>query len=362
MDDASDHGSETSERTVLSESEEEKTDLVAHRSSVLPGPKNKSGQSVSTTTLLANIWQFLLGRNALELRRFYTYNFLPAETVTNIAEGTSYRVSKSKLIIESQQVVAIKHIIPWRHGLSGEAVSLDENTLKIVLRELRVLAHKPVRKNVNVAQLIGYGAEETQGHLAIYLVANFASGGTLKDYLIEHDDVSMLDRAHFCYDISSGLAGLHACSIVHGDLKLANVLVFADEGGFVAKLSDFGCSIFDGDSLYTGSWIYNAPEIRRGRSGGFGPKVDIYASDIFSLGLVVWETLQGGRPFIGPSVEVNQLSWLNGLPTDDLLLQALQSFEMLPIQGAFPKRVVRGVLEGSLPDEPRSRMKCEAIV
>ena len=56
MDDASDHGSETSERTVLSESEEEETDLVAHRSSVLPGPKNKSGESVSTTTLLANIW------------------------------------------------------------------------------------------------------------------------------------------------------------------------------------------------------------------------------------------------------------------------------------------------------------------
>ncbi|KAL8890813.1 MAG: hypothetical protein Q9192_005822, partial [Flavoplaca navasiana] len=232
----------------------------------------------------------------------------------------------------------------------------------IALRELRVFAHKPVRKNVNVVQLIGYGAEEIQGHLAIYLVADFASGGTLKDYLIEHDDVSMLNRAHFCYDTSSGLAGLHACAIVQGDLKLTNVLVFAYTGEFVAKLSDFGGSIFDGDSVYTGSWIYNAPEIRRGRSGGFGSKVDIYASDVFSLGLVVWETLQGGRPFIEPSLKVNQLSWLNALPRDDLLFQALQSFEMLPIQGAFPKRVIRGVLEGSLPDEPKSRMKCEAIV
>ncbi|KAL8893581.1 MAG: hypothetical protein Q9192_005126 [Flavoplaca navasiana] len=314
MDNASDHGSETSERTVLSDSVEEKTDLVAHRSSVLPGPKNKSGQSVSTTTLLANIWQFLLGRNFLDLKRFYIYNFLPAETVTNIAEGTSYRVSKTS------------------------------------------------EKNVNVAQLIDYGAEETQGHLAIYLVADFASGGTLKDYLIEHDDVSMLDRAHFCYDISSGLAGLHACGIVQGDLKLANVLVFADKGEFVVKLSDFGCSIFDGDSAYTGSWIYNASEIRRGRFGGFGPKIDIYASDIFSLGLVVWETLQGVRPFIEPSLELNQLSWLNGLPRDDLLLQALKSFEMLPIQGSFPKRVIRGVLEGSLPDDPKSRNTSSYII
>ncbi|KAL8868039.1 MAG: hypothetical protein Q9174_005259, partial [Haloplaca sp. 1 TL-2023] len=350
------------ERTVLSESEEENLDPLVDHKSAISGSTKDSANGTSITALLANIWQFLLGRNALELRRLYPYNFLPAETVTNIAEGTSYRVSKGKLVVASQQVVAIKHIKIPHLAPQDKTSSLGEQTLETVLRELRVLAHKPVRKNVNVAQLIGYGAEEVQGHLAIYLVADFASGGTLKEFLAEHNDVSSLDCTHFCYDISSGLAGLHACGIVQGDLKLANILVFADQDGFVAKLSDFGCSIFEENPVYTGSLIYNAPEVRRGRLGGFGTEVDGYATDVFSLGLVVWETLQGGRPFIQPSLEVNQILWLNGLPKDDLLLQALQTFETLPIPNAFPKRVIRGVLEGCLRDEPKLRPKCPAIV
>ncbi|KAI4283746.1 MAG: hypothetical protein L6R38_001960 [Xanthoria sp. 2 TBL-2021] len=362
MDDASEDGSETSERTVLSESGDETNDKVTHHGSLSSGPKKHPVDSVSNTTSLANIWQFLLSRPASEFTRFYTYNFLPADTVTNIAEGTSYRVSKSKLLVGSQQVVAIKHVIPQQSGPLAESAGSSQNTLDTVLRELRVLAHKPVVKNVNVAQLVGYGAEELQGRFAIYLVADFASGGTLKDYLSEHGDASMLERANYCYDISSGLAGLHACDIVQGDLKLANVLVFADEEGFVAKLSDFGCSIFEGPSVYTGSKTYNAPEIRRGRSNGVGSKVDFYASDIFSLGLVIWETLQGGRMFIDPALQENHLTWLNGLPKDDLLLQALQTFEVLPIQGTFPKRVLRSVLEGCLRDEPEQRLTCKAIV
>ena len=362
MDAALEDGSDTSERTVLSNSDHGDTHVVVPPSPLLSAHKIDFVRGMSTTAHLANIWQFLLGRNALELRRFYTYYFLPAETVTNIAEGTSYRVTKSKLLVGSQQAVAIKHVIPRQMASQGETASSSEHTLETVLRELRILAHKPVRKNVNVAQLIGYGAEEIQGHLAIYLVADFASGGTLKDYLTERNDSSMLERAHFCYDISCGLAGLHACEIVQGDLKLANVLVFEDKEGFVAKLSDFGCSVFEGDSDYTGSWIYNAPEIRRGRSCGFGSRVDMYASDVFSLGLVVWETLQGGQPFIDPALEENHLLWLNGLPKDELLLQALQAFELLPIHGLFPRRVLRGVLEGSLRDEPPLRTKCQAIV
>lgn len=360
MDDTSDYGSETSERTVLSDPEDETPGVALHRTSLFTEPKEKDVHSVSNTTQLANIWQFLLSHTARELTRFYAYNFLLAETVTDFAEGTSYRVSKSKLLVGDQQVVAIKHVKFEQASPSGETASGD--VLETVLRELRVLAHEPVRKNANVAQLVGYGAEELEGRLSIYLVSNFASGGTLKDYLTEHGDVSMLERAHFCYDISTGLAGLHACKIVQGDLKLANVLVFVDGEDFVAKLSDFGCSIFEDGLTYTGSMIYNAPEIRHGRSDGFPSVVDMYASDVFSMGLVVWEILQGGRSFIDPALKENQLVWLNRLPKDELLLQALQDFEMLPIDGIFPKRVMRGVLESSLRDDPQLRHKSKPIV
>lgn len=165
--------------------------------------------------------------------------------MTKIAQGTSYRVSKSKLSTGSRQVVAIKHDILQPNFSSAETDESRQNTLQTVLRELRVLAHKPVRKYVNVAQLLGYGVEEIDNHLTVYLVAMFCQGGTLKDYLTEpsKEPVAMLDRAHFCWDIVNGLAGLHACSIVHGDVKLANILLFAEKNGYVARLSDLAARI-----------------------------------------------------------------------------------------------------------------------
>ncbi|KAL8689163.1 MAG: hypothetical protein Q9218_005100 [Villophora microphyllina] len=361
MEDDPDDASETSERTVLSESEDE----VPDHSPPVSALKDGAVDGVQTTTHLANIWQFLVSPAASELDRFHTYNFMPAETVTDIARGTSYLVTKSRLLIPGpHQVVAIKHVLPQQPNSHAGSSQYTQNTYETVLHELRILAHKPVRANVNVAQLFGYGAEGVGKHLTIYLVAAFAPGGILKDYLTEQPNgpVSILARAHFCYDISTGLAGLHACSIAQGDLKLANVLVFADKDGFVAKLCDFGCAIYGGSSIYSGTPIYNAPEIRRGRSTGIGSRVDFYASDIFSLGLVIWEILQRGKPFIDPALKESHLVWLNGLPKDELLLQALQTFETLPFEGTFPKRVIRDVLEGSLRDEPQQRIKSQAIV
>lgn len=95
-------------------------------------------------------------------------------------------------------------------------------------------------------------------------------------------------------------------------------------------------------------------------------RIWIQSQHICKRHLLAWPSRMGGstrrsavyRTF--PRSKSTQLvEWIT---RDDLFLQALQSFEMLPIQGAFPKRVIRGVLEGSLPNEPKSRMKCEAIV
>ena len=250
MDNIQDDDSDTSERTASSDSEDEAADgLMIHRQcqpSVAKLKKDVLDSSVQVNLQLANLWQFLLSSSASALRRFYTYNFIPAETVTNIARGASYRVCRGKLnSTDSEQVVAIKHIILQPSISAADTGEYRKSTLETILRELRILTHDPVRKIVNVAQLVGYEAEEIEYHLTVYLVAEFASGDNLKEYLIEQPDgpVSMLNRSRFCYDIASGLAGLHASEIVQGDLKLANVLVFASKNGFVAKLSDFGCSI-----------------------------------------------------------------------------------------------------------------------
>ena len=203
--------------------------------------------------------------------------------------------------------------------------------------------------------------EEIENHLKVYLVAGFCQRGILKVYLtgLLKEPVSIFDRAH--WDIASGLAGLHACSIVHGDLKLADILP-RFKNGHVARLSDFGCSVYAGTSAYIGSLIYSAPEIRRAMSVVNGPKADFYASDIFSFGLVVWEIFQGGRTLIDRAVRDSGISWLKCLLRDDRLLQGLQAIETLPIQGKFPRHIFRAVLGRSLRDKPGRRLKCHAIV
>ena len=287
MDDP-DYGSDTSERTTLSDSESEATHVVVDEHFSQPYPVARghgAAQMLMHPLTLGDTWHFLLSPAAAVLKRFYAPDFIPAETVF-IGEGTSYRVSKSVLSNGSNQAVAIKHVIVDRSSSIGVRLKGDprRKTIETVLRELRMLVHEPVRKNVNVSKLIGYDAEEIGSHFTNFLVADFAPGGTLKDYLANQASgpISFSERVHFCFDITSGLAGLHACGIVQGDVKLANI-VFPVKEGYVAKLSDFGSSLYEGISGYTGTAPYNAPKLRRRSFTDSKSAPDYYLCDVFLL-------------------------------------------------------------------------------
>ncbi len=171
---------------MLSDSVDGTTNGVTDPGPSVPRLKTGAVDSGHPVTLLANVWQFLPSPAASNLTRFYTYHFMPGETMVNIAEGTSYRVSKRKLFTEIEDIVAVKQLIPLQTSPTAETGHSIQDTLGTLLHELRILAHEPVRENVNVAQLLGYGAEEVGNQLTLYLVADFAPGGTLKEYLTEH--------------------------------------------------------------------------------------------------------------------------------------------------------------------------------
>ena len=158
MDIIHDDSSDTSERTAFSDSEDDTADgLTTQRQCQSSVAKLKKDlvDSVQVNLQLANLWQFLLSSSASALRRFFTYNFIPAETVTNIARGASYRVCRGKLnSTDSEQVVAIKHIILQPSISAVDTGEYRKSTLETVLRELRIQTHDLVRKNVNVAQLL----------------------------------------------------------------------------------------------------------------------------------------------------------------------------------------------------------------
>jgi serine/threonine protein kinase len=137
-----------------------------------------------------------------------------------------------------------------------------------------------------------------------YLVTEFVDGGTLKTWAKE-EKRAWRQTAELLAGVADGLATAHAAGILHRDIKPANILVA--KNGY-AKLADFGLakiqehSDLDGTSTWTegrtipgmlvGTISYMSPEQASGRP------VDS-RSDIFSFGIVLYETLGGERPFTG---------------------------------------------------------------
>lgn len=356
---SSDSASDISERTAVS------------KSSGLYDESYPEPHNVYKNLELVDVWQFLLSPGASNLRRFEASDFNAGGTAVDQKEGTSYRVVRSTLSDTSGQVVAIKHLIhrestssPSRYEghTAEENDGICDDSIETVLRELRILTHEPIQRNSNIAGILGYGVEPIGRRSSLYLVAQFAPFGTLQDYLRDKEDPNPFDeRAEFCYHMANGLAGLHACGIAHGDIKLNNTLVFAHGDGVVVKLSDFGSSLFHGTSQYVGTAFYNAPEVRRGRSWSLSSRDDCCRCDIFSYGLSVWEIIQSGKPFIDATMLADPVMWLNDLAKDDLLLMALQALEATNDGSVGSRRIVRQVLAGTLWDTPEDRIDSAAI-
>lgn len=96
--------------------------------------------------------------------------------------------------------------------------------------------------------------------------------------------------------ICNGLAFVHSKGIVHGDLKCDNILLsdekkFVFEGKYypIPKLADFGLSQIESNNIVGGTPGFIAPEILKGSGLTF-------KSDIFALGMIMFEILSGLRP------------------------------------------------------------------
>ncbi|MFD1031018.1 Stk1 family PASTA domain-containing Ser/Thr kinase [Metaplanococcus flavidus] len=130
-----------------------------------------------------------------------------------------------------------------------------------------------------------------------YLVMEYVPGKTLKEYIIEHSPIAPERAVKIMKQLASALAHAHHNQIVHRDIKPQNILMDA-EGN--VKISDFGIAMALSATSYTqtnsvlGTVHYLSPEQAR---GGNATK----KSDIYSLGIVMYELLTGRLPFSGES-------------------------------------------------------------
>jgi serine/threonine-protein kinase len=136
--------------------------------------------------------------------------------------------------------------------------------------------------------------DQGQDDETAYLVMEYLPGITLRDLLLEHKVLTTVQAMDIMEAILSGLAAAHKNGIVHRDLKPENVLL-ADDGRI--KIGDFGLARAATANTATGNALlgtiaYLSPElVTRGVADA--------RSDIYAVGIMLYEMLAGEQPFRG---------------------------------------------------------------
>ncbi|MBK5267888.1 MAG: Stk1 family PASTA domain-containing Ser/Thr kinase [Acidimicrobiia bacterium] len=167
----------------------------------------------------------------------------------------------------------------------------DDNFIARFRREAQSAANL---SHPNIVSIFDWGEE---GSL-YFIVMELVEGKTLRDVI--HDETGLMPRraAEIAAEVSAALAVAHRAGLVHRDLKPANILLTPDG---TAKVTDFGIALAWNDSqqltktgAVIGTATYFSPEQAQGQ-----PLDE--RSDLYSLGVVLYEMLTGVPPFTGDS-------------------------------------------------------------
>ena len=145
-----------------------------------------------------------------------------------------------------------------------------------------------------------YSVEEI-GHLNLF-VMKFVDGASVAEMLKTHGPLPVDVTRHVISQVASALQYAHGESVVHRDVKPGNVMI---DGKGNAIVMDFGISkaMDSADLTQTGALVgtpaYMSPEQWRGSRAG-------PASDQYALGVLAYEMLTGGPPFVGPNLELRE--------------------------------------------------------
>lgn len=170
-----------------------------------------------------------------------------------------------------------------------------------------------------------------------YMAMEFIEGEELKALVAPDKPLPIAIATSIAAQVADGLAFAHSREIIHRDVKPSNIMVSEAEGqdGLVAKIMDFGIARMPASKVKTltgmilGSPRYMSPE------QVIGTEVTA-ATDVFALGVVLYEMLTGNSPFDGPNISAIMYATVNTVPPppsahnplvpenlDTLVLQAL---------------------------------------
>jgi serine/threonine protein kinase len=218
------------------------------------------------------------------------------ELVAEIGRGAMGIVYKAKDPM-LERTVAIKTI---NMGMDKDGAEMYEKRFYQEARAAGGLNH------TNIVTVYDIGKTEN----ACYMAMEYIEGPELRTLLLPGKPLAVPRALSIAAQVAEGLAYAHERGVVHRDIKPANIMV--PESGPV-KITDFGIARMRSSNVQTqtgmmmGSPKYMSPE------QVIGKRAD-HRSDIFSLGVILYEMLTGAAPFSGESVNAVMYQIVNFVP------------------------------------------------
>ncbi|CAG8586459.1 15001_t:CDS:2 [Acaulospora colombiana] len=143
-----------------------------------------------------------------------------------------------------------------------------------------------------------FGASQDPASKNFIIVMEYVSNGDLHSYLVKNfSRISWTDKFNSLYYLFNGIKKIHDETIIHRDLHGGNILLMDNKEEIISRVTDLGFSLpaaeleetSEQGNIY-GVIPYIAPEIFQGKPFS-------YASDIYSLGMIMYQLASGHRPF-----------------------------------------------------------------
>ncbi|HJT02649.1 MAG TPA: serine/threonine-protein kinase [Pseudonocardiaceae bacterium] len=243
------------------------------------------------------------------------------------AMGVVWRAHDERL----DRTVALKELV-MQPGLTETAA---ETARARAMREGRIAARLQHPHAICVYDVALDPGTGTSGQVVPWLVMEYLPSHSLATILAEQGPLAPHEVARIGWQVAAALTTAHQSGIVHRDIKPGNVLLSQDG---TAKITDFGISRASWDATVTGTGVlagtpaYFAPEVARGEQPG-------PASDVFSLGSMLYVAVEGEPPF---GLDDNALA----------LLRTVAEGQVRPPRRAGP---LAPILMQLLADDPAAR-------
>ena len=254
-------------------------------------------------TLLARVQALLQAHETAE--GFLLDQPRAAATPSFVTEKPGDRIGRYKLIEQIGEegcgvVYEAEQVEPIRRRVALKVIKLGMDTRQVIGRfeaERQALA---LMDHPNVAQVFDAGATETGRP---FFVMELVEGKKITDYCDE-GHLSTAERLDLFVQVCQAIQHAHQKGIIHRDIKPSNILVTVRDGQPVPKVIDFGIAKATAGQVLTDKTLFTAfeqfmgtPAYMSPEQAQMGPSDIDTRSDIYALGVLLYELLTGVTPF-----------------------------------------------------------------